>query len=62
MSKIIGIEEIRFMGKDGKEVVGKRIHFHRPPSTLAVVSETPETRFFFRLPSSQFLILPLLSV
>lgn len=30
MSKIIGIEEIRFMGKDGKEVVGKRIHFTDP--------------------------------
>lgn len=29
-SKIIGIEEIRFMGKDGKEVVGKRIHFTDP--------------------------------
>ncbi len=29
-SKIIGIEEIRFMGKDGKEVVGKRIHLTDP--------------------------------
>lgn len=45
MSKIIGIEQVSFTGKDGTEVRGKRLHLAEPIAAARGVGEAADRLF-----------------
>lgn len=45
MSKVIGIENVHFTGRDGNEVDGKRIHFTDPIDADRGVGEAADKVF-----------------